>query len=179
MLQAILNSTGQLMKMRHLFINPKYKDLWGKLYTKELAHLAQGIPGVSEGTNTLILIKRKEISADRRCDATYTCVCVNYHPEKEDPNHTQLAVGGNLIYVLGDVSTPSANMVTAKLHLNSVISAKGARYCTIDLKDFYLNTPMARPKYMRMKLKDIPPKFVKLYDQKRIAAPNGTVYIKI
>jgi hypothetical protein len=55
MLQAVLDkSTGQLMEMRHLLINPKYKELWGKSYTKELARLAQaqGIPGISKGTNT-------------------------------------------------------------------------------------------------------------------------------
>jgi hypothetical protein len=49
-------------------------------------------------------------------------------------------------------------MVTVKLHLNSVISTKGARYCTIDLKDFYLMTTMARPKFMRMKIKALPAK---------------------
>ena len=38
---------------------------------------------------------------------------------------------------------------------------------------------MARPEYMRMKLKDIPPKFVKIYDLEKIAAPDGTIYIKI
>jgi hypothetical protein len=32
---------------------------------------------------------------------------------------------------------------------------------------------------MRMKLKDIPPKFVKIYDLKKIAAPDGTIYVKI
>ncbi len=40
MLQAVLDkSTGQLMEMHHLLINPKYKELRGKLYTKELARL--------------------------------------------------------------------------------------------------------------------------------------------
>ena len=146
MLQAVLDkSTGQLMEMRHLLINPKYKELWGKLYTKELARLAQGIPGVSKGTNTIIFIKRNEIPADRHCNTTYTRVCVNYHPKKDDPNRTRLTVGGNLIHVLDDVSTPTVDMVTAKLHLISVISTKGAHYCTIDLKDFYLNTPMVCP----------------------------------
>ncbi len=51
-------------------------------------------------------------------------------------------------------------MVTVKLHLNSVILAKGACYCTIDLKDFYLMTPMPRPDYMRMRIKDLPKEFV-------------------
>ena len=128
MLQAVLDkSTGQLMEMRHLLINPKYKELWGKSYTKELTRLAQGIPGVSEGTNTIIFIKHEEIPANHRCDTTYARVCVNYHPEKEDPNRTRLTVDGNLIHVLDNISMPTVNMVTVKLHLNSVISTKDAR----------------------------------------------------
>ena len=47
-------------------------------------------------------------------------------------------------------------MVTVKLQLNSIISIKGACYCTIDLKDLYLMTPISCPEYMRMKLKDLP-----------------------
>jgi hypothetical protein len=38
---------------------------------------------------------------------------------------------------------------------------------------------MVRPEYMHMKLKDIPPEFVKIYDLEKIMAPNGTIYIKI
>jgi hypothetical protein len=54
-------------------------------------------------------------------------------------------------YYPGDCSTPTVDMITVKLHLNSVISTKNARHSTIDLKDFYLNTPMDRPENMRMK----------------------------
>ncbi len=59
---------------------------------------------------------------------------------------------------------PTVDMVTVKLHLNSVISTKGAHYCTIDLKDFYLMTPMTCPEYMRMKIKDLPEEFVTMYN---------------
>ncbi len=56
MLNAVLNmTTGKLMEMRHLLVNPKYKDLWGKSYTKELGRLMQGVPGVT-GTDTIIFI---------------------------------------------------------------------------------------------------------------------------
>jgi hypothetical protein len=56
MLNAVLDmTTGKLMEMRHLLVNPKYKDLWGKSYTKELGRLAQGVPGVT-GTDTIIFI---------------------------------------------------------------------------------------------------------------------------
>ncbi len=53
--------TGKLLEMRHLLVNPKYKELWGKSDTTELSHLAQGIPGVSKDTNTIVFIARDEI----------------------------------------------------------------------------------------------------------------------
>ncbi len=66
-----------------------------------------------------------------------------------------------------------------KLHLNFVSSTKGARYCTIDLKDFYLMTPMARPEFMRMKIKALPAKIIELYKLNDKAASEGLIYIKI
>jgi hypothetical protein len=57
-LNDILNTdTDALMEMRHLLINPKYKELWGKSYTIILGCLDQGIPGVSNGTNTIVFIR--------------------------------------------------------------------------------------------------------------------------
>jgi hypothetical protein len=49
--------TGELMEMRHLLVNPKYKEVWAKLYTTELGQLAQGIPGASKGTDTIVFIR--------------------------------------------------------------------------------------------------------------------------
>ncbi len=61
MLNEVLNmTTGKLMEMRHLLVNPKYKDLWGKSYTKELGRLVQGVPGVT-GTDTIIFIQRDKV----------------------------------------------------------------------------------------------------------------------
>jgi hypothetical protein len=83
---TILDKTmGHLMEMRHLLVNPKYKELWGKSYTKELRHLAQGMPGVSKGTNTIIFIRREDIPHDRKRNVMCARVCVNYRPEKEAP----------------------------------------------------------------------------------------------
>jgi hypothetical protein len=88
---------------------------------------------------------------------THEHVCVNFPPENADPNCTQLTVGSNLITFPGNCGTPMFDMVTLKLHLNSVISTKGAWYCTIDFKDFYLVTPIDHAKIMQMKLKGNPP----------------------
>jgi hypothetical protein len=58
MLNPVLDmDTGELMEMRHLLVvNLKYKEVWGKLYTTELGQLAQGIPEVSKGTDTIVVI---------------------------------------------------------------------------------------------------------------------------
>jgi hypothetical protein len=66
-----------------------------------------------------------------------------------------------------------------KIHPNSVVSTKGAGYCTIDLKNFYLNTPMARPEFMRMKLAELPKDFARIYKLHDLANTNCLISIKI
>ena len=61
MINAVLNkNTRDLMEMRQLLQNPKYANLWGKSYTKELRRLSQGIPG-TKGTDTIMFIKYNKI----------------------------------------------------------------------------------------------------------------------
>jgi hypothetical protein len=52
-------------------------------------------------------------------------------------------MGGNLVNYPYGCGTPTANLLTVKLMLNSIISTPNAKFMTIDLKDFYLNTPMS------------------------------------
>jgi hypothetical protein len=167
-------NTGKLLEMRHLLVNPKYKELWGKSYTTELGRLAQGIPGISKDTDTIVFITRDEIPFTRLKDVTYGRVCINYCPEKDDPNRMRLTIGGNRVNFPRDCSMPTVDMVAVKLHLNSVILTKGARYCTIDLKVkvFYLMTPMTHPEYMHMKIKDLPEDFVIMYNLADKATSN-------
>lgn len=51
-------------------------------------------------------------------------------------------MGGNLINYPDDVSTKTADIVTVKLLLNSVVSTPGARFASADISNFYLDTPM-------------------------------------
>ena len=45
---ALDEDTGKLMEYRVHTKNPKYRKLYAKSYTKELGHLAQGMPGQVE-----------------------------------------------------------------------------------------------------------------------------------
>ena len=48
---------------------------------------------------------------------------------------------------------------------------------TINIKDFYLNTPMARYKYISLKLCDIPKDLSKHYNLATKVKSDGYVYI--
>jgi hypothetical protein len=48
-----------------------------------------------------------------------------------------------------------ASHATAKLLFNSVISTPGAKFMTLDIKDFYLSTQMDHYEYMLIKVADI------------------------
>ena len=63
----------------------------------------------------------------------YTWVAVNHHPQKEDPNRIRITAGGNLINYPGEITTRTANITTAKLLCNSVISTPGAQYTCLDI----------------------------------------------
>jgi hypothetical protein len=65
---------------------------------KELHCLAQGCPGVTNGTNTICYLSHADmckITQDRT--VTYACTLIDHRPQKEDPNHVRITVGGNLL----------------------------------------------------------------------------------
>ena len=70
-------------------------------------------------------------------------------------------------------------MTLVKTMLNSVISTRGAKCVMLDIKDFYLNTPMKRYEYMRIKITDIPEEIILEYALHDKVTSDGHVYIEI
>ena len=96
-------------------------------------------------------------------------------PDKIDPNRTRITISGNCIAFPSDVGTPTASLELAKLVFNSVISRPGAKFTTFDICNFYLQTPLDRPEYVRIKLSKIPDKFSQEYNL--LATPATAGYI--
>jgi hypothetical protein len=63
--------------------------------------------------------------------------------------------------------------------LNSLISTRGAKCVMVNIKDFYLNTPMKRYEYMRIKITDIPLEIIEEYKMHEIVTDDGYIYCKI
>jgi hypothetical protein len=162
-----------------LIAKPEYCEVWSKANAKEIGRLAQGLPGVVEGTNTIFFQAYEDIPVDKRKDVMYARICCNYQPEKEDPHRVRITVGGDRINYPFDVGTPTADMQLVKLLFNSIVSTPGAKFMSLDISNFYLETPMKRYEYMRMKLQDIPDEIIEQYKLKEKVDKNGFVYVEI
>eukprot|EP00957_Ditylum_brightwellii_P199641 15219360-Ditylum_brightwellii.AAC.1 len=75
-----------------------------------------------------------------------------------------ITIAGNHIIFTGEVSTPTASLKLVKLTINSVLSRPNARFCSFDVSNFYLGTPMERPEYIKIKLTDITQEFMDKYN---------------
>ena len=178
-------STGEFLEDRQLRCNSRYKTTWDTSYANELGRLCQGIGSGATptskqvaGTNTFFLINYSDIPAHKQKEICLTMVVCEVRPEKDDPDRTRITIGGSRICYPGDVGTNTASLELFKLLLNSVLSRKGARFSTIDLKNFYLDTPMPDPEYVHIKITDIPAEFIEEY---KLAGTDrdGWIYFKI
>ena len=176
---AVLDGdTGELMEYRHLMKHPKYRQVWGYAFGTEIGRLAQGLKGRVEGTDTFFFIHKHEVPRDRLKDVTYDRICCNVRPEKDDPNRVRITVGGGDINFPGDCGTPTADILTVKLLFNSVVSTAGAKFMTIDISNFYLNTPMERYEYIKMKIKNFPQDVIDEYKLMEKVTPDGYVFVE-
>ncbi len=155
------------------------------MYANELGCLCQGIGSGKapnskrvSGTNMFFCINYHDMPSHKRKKICHTMVVCEVHPDKEDPNRTRITIGGNRICYPGNVSTNTASLELLKLLLNSVLSQKGARFSSIKLKNFYLDTPMPKPEYVCIKISDIPNEFIDKYKLTGLDS-DGWIYFKI
>jgi hypothetical protein len=169
------DNIGNTLEYCQLIKIPKYRDIRTQSFANELGQLFQGICK-HKGTNTCFI---KKLGVLKGCTYAYGCIVCNYHSQKDKPHRTWLTVGGNCIDYPWNKSTPTADLTTAKLLFNSTISTPGASFYGTDLANFYLNTPMERYEYMRLRLDILPQEIIDKYNLTEIVNANGWVYVEI
>ena len=139
-------NTGASHEYCHLIKGPD-ADQWQQANMIEINQLTDGclIKG-SAGTKMINFIPRSKLPKHKK--ATYLRVISNYRLSKADPYRVRWTVGGNKIEYTGNTSTPTADLTTAKLVFNSVVSTPNAEFATVDISDFYLFTDMDESEYM-------------------------------
>ena len=143
-----------------------------------MGRLAQGAGGQVEGTNTILFIAHDQVTIDRLKDVSYGRIVMDYIPQKEEPHRTRLTVEGNLIYYEGYLSTPTADINTAKIIINSTISTPGTIHMCCNIKKFYLGTPLIQYEYIKIPIDILQEDIIKEYNLIKIAQ-NGYIYCEI
>ena len=128
-----------------------------------LTNLVNSRGHIKNPTNTIRFIHNYEVPQKRQHNVTYGSFVCLVRPPKDKPNHTQFTVGSDRINYPGEVATPTADMLVAKILFNSVISTRGARFMTIDIINFYLMTPLKQPEFIRVKFNHLPEEIVNKY----------------
>ncbi len=87
--------------------------------------------------------------------------------------------GGNLLDVPYDVSTRTVSLDVVKLLLHSTVS-DNKKWFTIDIKDFYLGTPLpdTRYEYVHIERKKLPPASIAAHNLDSLFH-NDAVYFQI
>jgi hypothetical protein len=141
--------------------------------------MANGISWrIKNPTNTIEFISQHKVPADHRKDITCRQFVCSVRSQKAEPNQMQFTIGGNRINYPGEVATPTAEMLVAKMLFNSVISTKGARFMTMDISNFYLMTSLHRAKFIQIKLSYIPNEVIRECKLREEATKNYTIYIR-
>ena len=135
------------------------RAIWITSLANELGRLAQEVSlRMPTGTNTLYFCDPSQTPPDRK--VTYVKLVATLRPQKEEENRVHVTVGGDKLNYPGITATNTASLSTLKLPLNSVISTPQARFITLNMKNYYYNTPMPRYEYMRIPLSLIPDEIV-------------------
>jgi hypothetical protein len=167
--------TGKEMEYSVLMKDPRLQPLWTRGFCNECECLFQGIRDIP-GTDTCFFIELKNIPNDRKI--TYSKIVCDYKPHKKGKKRVLITVGGDRLNYSGDVVTSTADITTFKILINSTLSTKDAAMMMMDIKNYYLGTPLPRFEYMKMLLSRFPEEIIQKYNLNALAV-DSWVYIEI
>jgi hypothetical protein len=107
-------------------------------------------------TATMKIIKFEEMEDGRKPSYYNPQTRIKVKSDGSKEFRVRGTYGGNISDYLGPKSAMTADMVSIKLLLNAVLAKKGRRFMTLDIKDFYLGTPMDRKEYMKIAVDQFP-----------------------
>jgi hypothetical protein len=167
--------TGKEMEYMALMKDPRLQPLWKRGFGNECGRLFQGIRDIP-GTDICLFIKLTNVPKDR--EITYGKIVCDYKPHKREKEGVRLTVGSDRLDYSGDVPTTTADITTFKILINSTLSTEDATMMMMDIKNYYLGTPLPRFEYMKMLLSRFTEEIVQHYNLNALAV-DGWVYIEI
>jgi hypothetical protein len=167
--------TGKEMEYMALMKDPRLQPLWTRGFGNEVGRLFHGIWDIP-GTDPYFFIKLTNIPKVRKI--TYGKIVCDYKPHKKERERVRLTVSGDKLDYSGDVATSTADITTFKILINSTTSTADAAMMMMDIKNYYLGTPLPRFEYMKILLSRFPEEIVDKYNLNALSV-DGWVYIEI
>ena len=137
----VYDKKGKKQSLDMLLAIPETEPIWAPGVENALGRLVQGFKDRVKGTNTIFFVHKHEIPKDRKISyANFVC---DYRPLKSEPYRVRLTVGGEKLEYPDETASPATSLIESKLIVKSVISdhkAKNTRFCSLDIKDFFLST---------------------------------------
>ena len=152
---------GNKLSPEKLLQDPISSKIWFPSTENKLGRYSQGFKERVKAQDAMDFIHKHEVPPHKT--VTYANFVCDYRPLKSKPFRVRMTVGGDKLSNDEDTGSPTASILETKLLANSVISdhkKHNSRFCAINLKDFFLNTPMEKPEYIRIHKKYFSPAFL-------------------
>jgi hypothetical protein len=127
-----------------------------------------------ETTETMKFIPWDAKPSNRKASYYNPQIRIKTKPNGQEEYRVRGTYGGDVTDYSGPTSAQTADMISIKVLLNAVVSEK-AKFMTIDIKDFYLGTPMDRKEYMKVHINQIPPASQAKYVKKGLVRDNSVL----
>ena len=131
-------------------------DRWKQALSNELVRLTKGNDAGVIAQDAMDFITYNELPQNAK--VAYASFVCDYRPLKDEPWRVRLVVDGDRLTYEYESRSPAVSLIETKPLINSAISNahKGARFMSLDLKDFFLTTPMGSAEYIRIPTKYLP-----------------------
>ena len=141
--------------------------------------MAQGNDHRVSYNDAIDFISKQDVPPNRA--VTYATFILDYRPLKSDPYRVCITVDRDQLIYPDNAGSPTSNIIETKILVNSVISDAhcGAKFMSMDIKDYFLNTPMDTPEYMKVHYKHIPTDIRLRYNLNSKVTTDNYQYIKI
>jgi hypothetical protein len=154
MMNSVINHcTGKEMQYKVLMKDPDLRPSFEIGLSSELGRICQGIRDIA-GTNTAFFIDLKIIPKNRKI--TYGELVCDFKPKKIEKHRVRLTVGGARLDYSGDTATSTEDITTFKILINSTLSTQEAKMMMMDIKKYYLVTPLPIYENMRLPISILP-----------------------
>jgi hypothetical protein len=154
MMNSVIHpSTEKEMQYKELMKDPDLGPSFEIDLSNELSRICQGIRDIT-GKNTAFFIDLKSIPKNRKI--TYGKLVCDFKPNKNEKHRVRLTVGGDRLDYSGDTATSTADTTTFKILINSTLSTQEVKMMMMDIKHYYLGTPLPIYEYMRLPISILP-----------------------